>query len=77
MEAPIVNLELIQKLRKEKGISVEKMSLLLGFEGYQGYYYKERGTRKLTADEIAKIATILGVPIGSLFFEQIVTEKVI
>lgn len=77
MEAPIVNLELIQKLRKEKDISVEEMSLLLGFEGYQGYYYKERGIRKLTADEISKIATVLGVPIGSLFFKQIVTEKVI
>lgn len=77
MEAPIVNLELIQKLRKEKDISVEEMSLRLGFEGYQGYYYKERGIRKLTADEVSKIATILGVPIGSLFSKQNVTEKVI
>ena len=53
------------------------MSILLGYEGYQAYYYKERGIRNMSVEDIAKIAVILDVPIKKLFFENIVTEKVI
>lgn len=72
-----VNLNLLKELRIEKGYSVEEMSKMMGFESYQGYYYKESGARKMGADDIAKAAEILEVPIQMLFFAKIVTEKVI
>ncbi|MGE7621737.1 XRE family transcriptional regulator [Viridibacillus sp. NPDC096237] len=76
MKTPVVNLELIRDLRNEQEVSIEEMSLLLGYEGYQGYYYKERGIRKMSAEDIAGIAKVLQVPINSLFFEEKVAEMV-
>lgn len=64
----IVNLELIKTLRNQKNISIEEMSKLMGYKGYQGYYYKENGTRKMSAEDVAKISVILKVPISELFF---------
>lgn len=63
----IVDLELIKKLRNSRDISVEEMSRRMGYKGYQGYYYKENGTRKMSADDVAKISIILDVPIEKLF----------
>ncbi|RIJ65551.1 hypothetical protein D1606_07985 [Rummeliibacillus sp. POC4] len=45
------------------------MSKLLGYVGYQGYYYKEKGIRKMSAEDIALVAMTLGVPIESLFLK--------
>lgn len=73
----VVNLPLIRELRIEKDISTEEMSILLGYEGYQAYYYKERGIRKMSAEDIARIAKILNISIGKLFFEDKVTESAI
>lgn len=70
-----VNLGRLKELRIDKSISIEDMSLRLGYEGYQAYYYKERGTRSISADDVAGIAKILEVPIQDLFFENGVTEK--
>ncbi|MFL0507405.1 helix-turn-helix domain-containing protein [Ureibacillus sp. 179-F W5.1 NHS] len=66
----VVNLALIKSLRTDKNISVEEMSKRMGYQGYQGYYYKENGSRKMSADDIAKISVILDVPINELFFEN-------
>ncbi|MEK4255455.1 helix-turn-helix transcriptional regulator [Ureibacillus sp. FSL K6-2830] len=66
----VVNLDLIKRLRIKKNISIEQMSKLMGYKGYQGYYYKENGSRKMSADDIAKISILLGVPINDLFFEK-------
>ncbi|MGE6368341.1 helix-turn-helix domain-containing protein [Planococcus kocurii] len=63
----VLNLELIKKLRCKKGITIERMSKILGYEVYQAYYYKEKGSRKMSAEDIAKIAYILKVPIEKLF----------
>ncbi|MER2107421.1 MAG: helix-turn-helix domain-containing protein [Solibacillus sp.] len=68
-KAMVVNLDLIKQLRSENDISIEEMSKFMGYKGYQGYYYKESGTRKMSADDIAKISVILNVPISELFFE--------
>lgn len=65
----VVNLELIKQKRSQKDISIEEMSKFMGHKGYQGYYYKENGIRKMSADDIAKISVILSVPINELFFE--------
>lgn len=67
MKRLIVDLELIKKLRNSRDISVEEMSRRMGYKGYQGYYYKENGTRKMSADDVAKISIILDVPIEKLF----------
>lgn len=66
----VVNLDLIKRLRIKKNISIEQMSKLMGYKGYQGYYYKENGSRKMSADDIAKISILLGVPINDLFLEK-------
>lgn len=66
----VVNLDLIKQLRSQKDISIEEMSKNMGYKGYQGYYYKENGTRKMSADDIAKISVILSIPINELFFES-------
>lgn len=66
----VVNLDLIKSLRTQKNISIEEMSKLMGYKGYQGYYYKENGSRKMSADDVAKISVLLEVPINELFFEQ-------
>lgn len=73
----VVNLSFIKELRVKKEISTEDMSILLGYEGYQAYYYKERGIRNMSVEDIAKIALILEVPIGKLFIESKITKKVI
>lgn len=73
----VVNLSFIRELRVEKDISTEDMSIRLGYEGYQAYYYKERGIRKMSVEDIARIAAILNVPIGKLFFENRVTDSAI
>lgn len=65
-----VNIELLKELRIQKGLSVEEMSKLMGFESYQGYYYKESGARKMGADDVAKAAEILEVPIQKLFLRK-------
>lgn len=65
----VVNLDLIKQLRHKRDISIEEMSKIMGYKGYQGYYYKENGSRKMSADDIAKISVILAVPINELFFE--------
>lgn len=70
MKQLVVNLDLIKQLRNQKNISIEEMSRFMGYRGYQGYYYKENGSRKMSADDIAKISIILSVPINKLFFEQ-------
>ena len=72
----VINLEYIKEVRVSKGVSIEEMSKLLGYEGYQAYYYKEKGIRKMSAEDIGKIAHILKVPIKSLFFGKIITEMV-
>ncbi|MFG3611278.1 helix-turn-helix domain-containing protein [Rummeliibacillus stabekisii] len=64
---PKVNLSYIKELREDKQITIEQMSKNLGYLGYQGYYYKERGIRKMSAEDIAMISLTLGVSIESLY----------
>lgn len=73
----VINLNLIKEVRTSKGVSIEEMSKLLGYEGYQAYYYKERGIRNMSVEDIAKIANILKLPIEKLFFEIKITKMVI
>lgn len=72
----VVNLNLIKELRVKRGYSIQEMATLLGYDGYQSYYNKEKGIRKMSAEDVAKISFVLKVPIKKLFFEEIITEKV-
>lgn len=76
IEREVVNLGFIRETRIKQGKSIEEMAVSLGYEGYQAYYYKERGIRKMSAEDIAKISYVLDVPMEKLFFKEIVTEKV-
>lgn len=62
-----VNTNYIKVLRKNKNISTEKMSFLMGYKGYQAYYYKENGIRKMSAEDIAMISQILEIPMKELY----------
>ncbi|RYM06178.1 XRE family transcriptional regulator [Sporolactobacillus sp. THM7-7] len=63
-----VDLKKLKKLRKEQ-MSLEKMSEKLGYQSPNGYYYLESGRSKITAETLAKVATILNVPIEDFFME--------
>ena len=69
-----VNLEKIKRLRKEKSISIEKMSQMVGYESPNGYYYIEKGRVKCPAETLSRIADVLGVPITELFFTKSVAK---
>lgn len=65
-----VNLIRLKKLREEHGMSLAQVSERLGFSSQQGYYYKEKGSRAITADELGKLAALYGVPVGSLYTDN-------
>lgn len=69
-----VDIAKIKSLRKQLGISAEKMSTDLGYDSINGYYYLEIGRSKFTAETLALVADILEVPISDLFFEEKLTE---
>ncbi|KZS47762.1 transcriptional regulator [Paenibacillus glucanolyticus] len=55
-----VNLEKIKTLRKLKGLSLEEMSQLLGYESPNGYYYLEVGRGRFPAETLARVAMTNG-----------------
>ncbi|UOQ43388.1 helix-turn-helix domain-containing protein [Halobacillus salinarum] len=69
-----VDLEKIKTIRKKNGISLERMSNLLGYSSPNGYFYLESGKSKFPAEKLAIVSTVLGVPIENLFFKQKVTK---
>ncbi|KAA0560740.1 helix-turn-helix transcriptional regulator [Bacillus sp. CH30_1T] len=77
VQRKLLNLEKIKTLRIKQNFTIDDMSRALGYEGYNAYYYKENGKRKISAEEIAIIAKVLNVPIEELFFENKITNSVI
>ncbi|UXH44433.1 helix-turn-helix domain-containing protein [Rossellomorea vietnamensis] len=72
----LIDFEKIKSLRVNQNLTIDHMSKVLGYDGYNAYYYKENGKRKISAEEIAIIAKVLGVPIETLFFENKITDSV-
>jgi transcriptional regulator with XRE-family HTH domain len=64
-----VDLEKLKKVRKSQ-MSLEKMSKRLGYHSPNGYYYLESGRSKITAETLAKVSSILNVPIQEFFVEK-------
>ncbi|WP_414049828.1 helix-turn-helix transcriptional regulator [Macrococcus animalis] len=73
----LVNVNKIKTVRENLGISIEEMSKRMGFASYQGYYKKEVGLRQFSATDISKISAILNLSYNDIFFDPLVTEKVI
>ncbi|MED2785638.1 helix-turn-helix transcriptional regulator [Bacillus thuringiensis] len=65
-----VDLNRIKNLRKKHKITLEEMSIILGYKSPNGYHYIEKGRIKFSAEALAQVANILKVPIDSLFFEE-------
>lgn len=66
----MVNLKRIKELRKERGLSLAKISKELGFKTQQGYFYIEKGKTKLKVDHLLKLARILDISIDDLLQED-------
>ncbi|TGA97269.1 XRE family transcriptional regulator [Sporolactobacillus shoreae] len=64
-----VDLNKLKEIRK-KQMSLEKMSSMLGYRSPNGYYYMENGRSKITAETLAKAASILNVPIQEFFVDD-------
>lgn len=64
-----VDLKKLKQLRKNR-MSLGEMSLQLGYESPNGYYYLESGRSKIPADVLAQVSVILDVPIQDLFFDD-------
>jgi Helix-turn-helix. len=69
-----VDLNKIKLLRKKR-MSLEEMSLKLGYGSPNGYYYLESGRSKIPADILAQVSTILEVPIQELFYDDEIAAK--
>jgi len=65
-----IDLAKIRALRKQKGLTQEDMAQALGYETAIGYHYLETGKRRITAERLADIATILGVNVDDLYTEE-------
>jgi len=76
LTAPKIDLEKIERLRKEKRISKAKMAKFLGLKTATGYHYLETGRCKISGDRLFVIAQILDVPVESLFYAPGTTETV-
>ncbi|MEC1716661.1 helix-turn-helix domain-containing protein [Schinkia azotoformans] len=69
-----VDIDKIKSLRISNGLSIEKMSTLLGYESPNGYYYLETGRNNFSAEKLAMVAGIFGLKIDELFFEKKVAK---
>ncbi|RYL93521.1 helix-turn-helix transcriptional regulator [Sporolactobacillus sp. Y61] len=56
--------------RRKRCMTLEQMSEKLGYQSPNGYFYLESGRSKITAEMLAKVATILEIPIQELFTES-------
>ncbi len=65
-----VDLNKIRLLRKQKKLSLQDMSDILGYKTPNGYYYLEVGRCVFPADKLAKVADTLDICMNDLFFED-------
>ncbi|MCL1631101.1 helix-turn-helix domain-containing protein [Sporolactobacillus sp. CPB3-1] len=64
-----VDLKKLRSLR-ESQMSLKEMAARLGYQSANGYYYLESGRSKISAETLAKVASVLCVPIQELFTDQ-------
>ena len=63
--------------RVAKGLSQEEMAKLMGWDSRTPWAKRENGLVSIGADELAKAAEVLGIPMSnlSIFFTSDVPEK--
>lgn len=61
-----VNIELMEQLRKEKGLSMYKVAEMIGYKSEAAYQHKIKGRRKFTIEDLLKISLILKVDLNKL-----------
>ena len=57
----MVNIELIEKSRKQHGYSKEQMSSLMGYEAKATYTKKSIGMRQFSIEDIAKLCSLFSL----------------
>jgi putative transcriptional regulator len=62
-----LDLDRLRALRSEHGYTMEEVGQALGYVNRVGYSYVEKGKNRLSAERVAKLAHMYGVPIESLF----------
>lgn len=62
-----LDLEKIKQIRLDKKISIEELSLALGYETRYGYQHVEKGRRKLKAGKMPTLSRLLETPIDDLY----------
>jgi transcriptional regulator with XRE-family HTH domain len=67
----VVDLRKIRMLRKARGISQADLSSRLGYKTGLSYHNLEKGKYRMAADQLARIADILQVPICDLYTEAV------
>lgn len=65
-----INLELIKKTRKEKGLYIDNMAEKLGLTNGSMYWKRENGDYKFKAEEVMKLSEILEIPFEQLFLSS-------
>lgn len=61
-----INIELMEQLRKEKGLSMYKVAEMIGYNSEAAYQHKIKGRRKFTVEDLIKISLILKVDLNKL-----------
>lgn len=69
----VVDINKIQKLREQKGLTQTAVAQMLGYKSVVGYHHIEKGRRGLSANRLLKLAEILEVNVADLTKQ--VTER--
>lgn len=64
-----INIELMEQLRKEKGLSMYKIAEMIGYKSEAAYQHKIKGRRKFTIEDLFKISLILNVDLNNLIIK--------
>ena len=66
-----INLQLIQKKRKEQGYSLQEMADLLGLKTRSEYFKRENGDYRFKSVELPALAKALKVPMSYFFTQKV------
>ena len=61
--------------RKEKGLTIRDMAVLLGLKAPSSYWKKEHGDVIFSLDEAKKVSIVLGKSLEELFFKEKLSLK--
>lgn len=65
----------VKTARKEKGLTIRDMSVILGLKAPSSYWKKEHGDVIFSLDEAKKVSIVLGKSLEELFFKEKLSLK--